>query len=50
MKRYKHNKDGYYIYIKTCGSINFYKNIGFTIRRKQRCLENYVGRQPTTKH
>jgi intein-encoded DNA endonuclease-like protein len=50
MKRYKHNKDGYYIYIKTCSSINFYKNIGFTIRRKQRCLENYVGRQPTTKH
>jgi intein-encoded DNA endonuclease-like protein len=49
-KRYIYKKGEYYIYIKTCSSINFYKNIGFTIRRKQRRLENYVGRQPTTKH
>jgi intein-encoded DNA endonuclease-like protein len=42
MKRYVYKKDEYYIYLKTCNNINFYKNIGFTVRRKQRRLENYI--------
>jgi len=42
MKRYIYKKDEYYIYLKTCNNINFYKNIGFTVRRKQRRLENYI--------
>jgi intein-encoded DNA endonuclease-like protein len=41
---YKRRKDSYYIYIKANGNINFYKNIGFTITRKQRRLENYIRR------
>jgi intein-encoded DNA endonuclease-like protein len=50
MKRYVCNKDEYYIYVKTCSNINFYKNIGFTIRRKQKRLENYVKKHQTRKH
>jgi intein-encoded DNA endonuclease-like protein len=38
---YKRRKDGYYIYIRAGSNMNFY-NIGFTIRRKQRRLENYI--------
>jgi intein-encoded DNA endonuclease-like protein len=45
MKRYMHNKDEYYIYIRAGSNMNFYKNIGFTIERKQRRLENYVRRR-----
>jgi intein-encoded DNA endonuclease-like protein len=44
---YKRRKDSYYIYIKANGNINFYKNIGFTIKRKQKRLENYVRRRQT---
>jgi intein-encoded DNA endonuclease-like protein len=42
MKRYTYNRECYYIYVKTNSNINFYKNIGFTISRKQKRLENYV--------
>jgi intein-encoded DNA endonuclease-like protein len=42
MKRYRHKKEIYYIYIRVSSNTNFYKNIGFTIRRKQKRLENYI--------
>jgi intein-encoded DNA endonuclease-like protein len=47
---YKRRKDGYYIYIRADSNINFYKNIGFTIKRKQRRLGNYVKKHRTRKH
>jgi intein-encoded DNA endonuclease-like protein len=50
MKRYRHNNEVYYIYIREDSNINFYKNIGFTIGRKQRHLENYVKKHQTRKH
>jgi intein-encoded DNA endonuclease-like protein len=50
MKRYMHNKELYYIHIRAGSNINFYKNIGFTIGRKQRRLENYVKKHQTRKH
>jgi intein-encoded DNA endonuclease-like protein len=50
MKRYRHNNEVYYIYIRADSNINFYKNIGFTIGRKQRHLENYVKKHQTRKH
>jgi intein-encoded DNA endonuclease-like protein len=42
MKRYTHKRECFYIYITTGSNMNFYKKIGFTIRRKQRRLENYI--------
>jgi intein-encoded DNA endonuclease-like protein len=45
MKRYTCKKECYYIYITAGSNINFYKNIGFTIERKQKRLENYVRRR-----
>jgi intein-encoded DNA endonuclease-like protein len=50
MKRYTYKKECFYIYIGTGSNINFYKNIGFTIRRKQRRLENYVKKHQARKH
>jgi len=50
MKRYIYTKDEYYIYIGAGSNINFYKKIGFTIRRKQRRLENYIKKHRTRKH
>jgi intein-encoded DNA endonuclease-like protein len=50
MKRYIYKKDEYYIYIGAGSNINFYKNISFTIRRKQRRLENYIKKHRTRKH
>jgi intein-encoded DNA endonuclease-like protein len=50
MKRYIYKKDEYYIYIGAGSNINFYKNIGFTIRRKQRRLKNYIKKHRTRKH
>jgi intein-encoded DNA endonuclease-like protein len=50
MKTYTYNKDKYYIYIRTSSNTSFYKKIGFTIRRKQRRLENYFKKQQTRKH
>jgi intein-encoded DNA endonuclease-like protein len=50
MKRYTHKKECYYIYIRADSNINFYKNIGFTIGRKQKRLENYVKKHQTRKH
>jgi intein-encoded DNA endonuclease-like protein len=43
-KKYVANKDCYRIYIRSRSSVSFYKHVGFTIRRKQRRLENYVER------
>ena len=42
MKRYTHNRDCYYIRIRLGSNMDFHENIGFTIRRKQRRLENYI--------
>jgi intein-encoded DNA endonuclease-like protein len=47
---YKRRKDKYYVYIRAGSNINFYKNIGFTIRRKLRRLENYIKKRRTRKH
>jgi intein-encoded DNA endonuclease-like protein len=43
-KKYVANKDCYRIYIRSRSSVSFYKHVGFTIRRKQIRLENYVER------
>jgi intein-encoded DNA endonuclease-like protein len=37
-KKYKANEDCYYIYIRANSLLNFYKHIGFTIKRKQQRL------------
>jgi len=50
MKRYTCKKECFHIYIGAGSNINFYKKIGFTIRRKQRRLENYVKKHQTRKH
>jgi intein-encoded DNA endonuclease-like protein len=44
MKRYTYKKKCFHIYIRAGSNVNFYKNIGFTIERKQKRLENYVRR------
>jgi len=41
-KQYARNKDCYRIYIRTRSNTNFHKNIGFTIEKKQRRLEEYI--------
>jgi intein-encoded DNA endonuclease-like protein len=43
-KRYKSNEDCYYIYIRAESAELFYRHIGFTIRRKQKRLEEYLRR------
>jgi intein-encoded DNA endonuclease-like protein len=43
-KQYKTNEDCYYLYIRTSSNTNFYRHIGFTIRRKQKRLEEYLRR------
>ena len=43
-KLYKTKKDCYYIYIRTETLPNFYRFIGFTIKRKQKRLEEYLRR------
>jgi intein-encoded DNA endonuclease-like protein len=43
-KQYKANKDGYYIYIRAESLPKFYRHIGFTIKRKQKRLEDYLRR------
>ena len=40
----KTNKECYYIYVKTQSLPAFYRHIGFTIRRKQQRLEDYLRR------
>ncbi len=45
MKRYTYKKECFHIYIRAGSNVNFYKNIGFTIERKQKRLENYVRRR-----
>jgi intein-encoded DNA endonuclease-like protein len=50
MKRHTCKKECFYIYIGAGSNINFYKNIGFIIGRKQRRLENYVKKHQTRKH
>jgi intein-encoded DNA endonuclease-like protein len=41
-KQYPRNKDCYRVYIRARSNTNFYRHIGFTIRRKQRRLEEYI--------
>jgi intein-encoded DNA endonuclease-like protein len=43
-KQYKANEDCYYIYIGAESLPKFYRYIGFTIRRKQKHLEDYLRR------
>ena len=43
-KQYKTNEDCYYIYIRAKGLPAFHKHIGFTIKRKQKRLEDYLRR------
>jgi intein-encoded DNA endonuclease-like protein len=43
-KQYKANKDCYYIYIRDESLPKFYRYIGFTIKRKQKRLEEYLRR------
>jgi intein-encoded DNA endonuclease-like protein len=43
-KTYTTKKDCYRIYILSCSNVNFYHRIGFTIRRKQERLEEYLRR------
>jgi intein-encoded DNA endonuclease-like protein len=45
MKRCTYKKECFHIYIRAGSNVNFYKNIGFTIERKQKRLENYVRRR-----
>jgi intein-encoded DNA endonuclease-like protein len=44
-KQYKTKKDCYYIYIRAESLPKFYQLIGFTIRRKQKRLEDYLRRK-----
>jgi intein-encoded DNA endonuclease-like protein len=49
-KQYVTNMDCYYIYIRASSNANFYKYIGFTIKRDQQRLEEYtreITRRPT---
>jgi intein-encoded DNA endonuclease-like protein len=41
-KQYVTNMDCYYIYIRASSNANSYKYIGFTIKRKQQHLEEYI--------
>jgi intein-encoded DNA endonuclease-like protein len=43
-RKYPRKKDCYHIYIRTSSYTNFYKYIGFTIKRKQQRLEEYIRR------
>jgi intein-encoded DNA endonuclease-like protein len=43
-KQYKTNEDCYYIYIRAKSLPAFHKHIGFTIKRKQKRLEEYLRR------
>jgi intein-encoded DNA endonuclease-like protein len=45
MKRYTYKKECFQIYIRAGSNINFYEKIGFTIKRKQRRLENCLRRR-----
>jgi intein-encoded DNA endonuclease-like protein len=47
-KQYMAKKDCYYIYIRASSNANFYKYIGFTIKRKQQRLEEYIRRTTST--
>ncbi len=44
-KQYKANEDCYYIYIGAESLPKFYRYVGFTIRRKQKRLEDYLRRK-----
>ena len=43
-KQYTANKDCYYIYILADSLLNFYLYVGFTLKRKQKRLEEYLKR------
>ncbi|MEM0482237.1 MAG: LAGLIDADG family homing endonuclease [Nitrososphaerota archaeon] len=42
---YKKRKNVYYIYVKARDRLRFYKLVGFTIKRKQQRLEEYLRRR-----
>jgi intein-encoded DNA endonuclease-like protein len=42
--QYKANEDCYYLYIRAKDLPKFYRHIGFTVRRKQKRLEEYLKR------
>jgi intein-encoded DNA endonuclease-like protein len=44
-KQYKANEDCYYVYIRAESLPKFYRYVGFTIRRKQKRLEDYLRRK-----
>jgi intein-encoded DNA endonuclease-like protein len=43
-KQYKTNEECYYLYIRAESLLKFYRHIGFSIRRKQKRLEEYLSR------
>jgi len=47
-KQYVTNMDYYYIYIRASSNANSYKYIGFTIKRKQQHIEEYIRRTTST--
>jgi intein-encoded DNA endonuclease-like protein len=47
-KQFKAKKDCYYIYIQAESLPKFYRHIGFTIKRKQKRLEDYLRRVLTS--
>jgi intein-encoded DNA endonuclease-like protein len=47
-KKYTHNKDCHRIHIRASSNANSYKYIGFTIKRKQQRLEEYIRRTTST--
>jgi intein-encoded DNA endonuclease-like protein len=46
-KKYVTNKDCHRLHIRASSNTNFYRYVGFTIRRKQRRLEEYIKRRTT---
>ena len=42
---YRRNRDCYYIYIRAASCLTFHRKVGFTIKRKQKRLENYIKRR-----
>ncbi len=46
-KKYLARKDLYLIYIRASSNRRFYEKVGFSIRRKQKRLEDYLRRRPS---
>ncbi len=43
-KTYRTRKDAYSLYIRTCSRLKFYELVGFTIKKRQQRLEEYLRR------